>query len=465
MTAFANPGIMEAVRILLISTYELGRQPFGLASPAAWLRAEGHEVALADVSRTSLPAAALEQAGMVAFFLPMHTATRLLPRVVEKVRAVNARAHLCAYGLYAPLNRDMLQSAGVATIIGGEFEQPLVELARRLSLGGEDTGSDRPAAFEPPLVSLARQQFLTPDRTGLPPLEAYARISVNGGMRRVGYTEASRGCKHLCRHCPVVPVYRGQFRIVQRDVVLEDIRAQVAAGAEHITFGDPDFLNGPGHAMPLVESLHRKWPALTYDVTIKVEHLLEHHGLLPKLKATGCVLVTTAVESFDDAILEKLAKGHTRAGFREALRLTRSIGLPLSPTFIPFTPWTTRDSYRGFLRVLGELDLIEQTAPIQLAIRLLIPKGSLLLELPDIRRIAGGFDARALCYPWRNPDARLDQMQASILELIRREEQRGASRWQIFRQIWELAECEPRPWDAPRVARAAIPYLTEPWYC
>jgi radical SAM superfamily enzyme YgiQ (UPF0313 family) len=247
--------------------------------------------------------------------------------------------------------------------------------------------------------------------------------------------------------------------------VLEDIRAQVAAGAEHITFGDPDFLNGPGHAMPLVETLHREWPELTYDATIKVEHLLEHRGLLPKLKATGCVLVTSAVESFDDAILEKLAKGHTHAGFREALRLTRSIGLPLSPTFIPFTPWTTRDSYSLFLRELAEVDLIEQTAPIQLAIRLLIPKGSLLLELPEIRRIAGGFDARALCYPWRNHDARLDDMQVSILELIRREEQRGAPRWQTFRKIWELADCEPRPWEAPRVARAAIPYLTEPWYC
>jgi radical SAM superfamily enzyme YgiQ (UPF0313 family) len=452
---------MEAVRILLISTYELGRQPFGLASPAAWLRAEGHEVALADVSRTPLPAATGD-AELIAFFLPMHTATRLLPRVVEKVRAVNPRAHLCAYGLYAPLNQEMLRRAGVATIVGGEFEEPLVELARRLSSGVDD----RPApACEQPLVSLARQRFLTPDRRGLPPLEAYAHLAVNGSVRRTGYTEASRGCKHLCRHCPVVPVYHGRFRIVQRDVVLEDIRAQVAAGAEHMTFGDPDFLNGPGHAMPLVESLHRQWPALTYDVTIKVEHLLEHRGLLADLKKTGCVLVTTAVESFDDYVLEKLAKRHTSSGFRDALSLTRSIGLPLSPTFIPFTPWTTMDSYRSFLRELVELDLVEQTPPVQLAIRLLIPEGSLLLELPEIRRIAGSFDARALCYPWRNPDARLDDAHASVLELVRREEQRGAPRLEIFRRIWDLEECGSWPREASRVARAAIPYLTEPWYC
>ena len=329
---------MRGVRVLLISTYELGRQPFGLASPAAWLRAEGHEVTLADLSCGQLPAPALEQASLVAFFLPMHTATRLALAVVDKVRAANPGAHLCGYGLYAPLNAERLRSAGFATVIGGEFEQPLVDLARRLESGAPGVGQLR--AFS----HLKRQKFQVPDRAGLPPLASYAQLVVNGSTRRVGYTEASRGCKHECRHCPVVPVYRGVFRIVQPEVVLEDIRRQVAAGAEHITFGDPDFLNGPGHTLPLVETLHREWPVVTYDVTAKVEHLLKHRNLLARLKATGCLFVTSAVESFDDAVLDKLAKGHTRAGFLEALALTREAGLLLAPTFIPFTPWTTVDS-------------------------------------------------------------------------------------------------------------------------
>ncbi len=170
---------------------------------------------------------------------------------------------------------------------------------------------------EEPAISLGRQRFIAPDRAGLPPLGGLcAAWRSNGATRRVGYTEASRGCKHLCRHCPVVPVYQGVFRIVQRDVVLADIRQQVAAGAQHITFGDPDFFNGPGHAMPIVEALHREWPDLTYDVTIKVEHLLKHRDLLPVLRRTGCLFVTTAVESLDDAVLATLAKGHTRADFR-----------------------------------------------------------------------------------------------------------------------------------------------------
>jgi len=443
------------VRILLVSTYEMGRQPFGLASPAAWLRAEGHEVTQADLSCSPMPKTAAESADLIAFFLPMHTATRLFLRLVDRVRAVNPKARLAAYGLYAPLNERLLRGAGVTTVLGGEFETGLRDLARELS---------RNAAPPTGQVATGRQQFLVPDRSGLPPLGAYAQLVVPDGTRRVGYTEASRGCKHLCRHCPVVPVYRGLFRVVQREVVLEDVRRQVAAGAEHITFGDPDFFNGPGHAAPIVEALHREWPWLTYDVTIKVEHLLRHREMLPVLRQTGCAFVTTAVESFENEVLDRLAKGHTQADFLEALALTRRLGLPLAPTFIPFTPWTTRESYRRFLRILVDLGLATQVAPIQTAIRLLIPEGSLLLELPEVRGMVGLFDAKALSYPWRNADPWVDRLCGSIQQAIKRGEKRRMSRAVLFREIWNLAGSGEFP-DVPLADRATIPYLTEPWYC
>ena len=448
--------------MLLVSTYEMGRQPFGLASPAAWLRAAGHDVTQADVSVTPMPGRAVENAGLIAFFLPMHTATKLFLRLVDRIRAVNPRAHLCAYGLYAPLNERLLRGAGVGTVLGGEFESGLCDLARRLS-GEPPTSSAAPAA-QLPVISTGRQQFLVPDRRGLPPLGAYAQLVVKDGTRRVGYTEASRGCKHLCRHCPVVPVYRGLFRVVQPDIVLEDIRRQVAAGAAHITFGDPDFFNGPGHAIPIVEAVHAEWPWLSYDVTIKVEHLLKHRDLLPTLKRTNCAFVTSAIESLDDTVLARLDKGHTRADFLESVALMRAIGLAIAPTFIPFHPWTTMESYRAFLRTLVELDLHTQITPIQLAIRLLIPEGSLLLELPEIRSLVGLFDPRALYYPWRNVDPTPDALCSRIQEMIKREEKRRTPRAEIFRQIWDLAQVGEFP-DLPLASRATIPYLTEPWYC
>ncbi|HEV2388077.1 MAG TPA: CUAEP/CCAEP-tail radical SAM protein [Candidatus Acidoferrales bacterium] len=454
------------MKIVLISTYELGRQPFGLASPAAWLRARGHAVDCLDLSRESLDEARIGEAGLVAFYVPMHTATRLAVEWIEPVRRLNPRAALCFYGLYAPVNEAWLRDLGVAAILGGEFEEGLARLADRLAAGASANG-----AQPEPVISLERQQFLLPDRSGLVPLGRYARLVVADGSERIaGYTEASRGCKHRCRHCPVVPVYNGVFRVVQPEVVLEDIRRQVAAGAQHITFGDPDFFNGPRHALGIVRELHRRFPALTYDVTIKVEHLLARRGDLAALEATGCLFVTTAVESVDDAVLALLEKSHTRADFFELVPRFREAGLALHPTFVPFTPWTTLAGYADLIETLRSLDLVENVAPVQLAIRLLVPAGSRLLELDDVRRIAEPFDRASLAHPWRHPDERVDALQQEIEALVKRCHLEGTSRVETFGRIERVArQAAGLPpvsdWRGGTIARAAIPFLTEPWYC
>jgi radical SAM superfamily enzyme YgiQ (UPF0313 family) len=444
------------MNVVLISTYELGRQPFGLASPVAWLRDAGHRATPLDLSRQPLDEAAVRAAHLVCFYLPMHTATRLALPVIARVRALNPAAQLCAYGLYAPLNAGRLRAAGVTTMLGGEFEAELLKLAQ---------DENRRSEF----VSLERLKFRTPDRAGLPQLADYARLRLpDGSLRTVGYTEASRGCKHLCRHCPVVPVYNGVFRVVPRAVVLADVYAQVQAGAEHITFGDPDFFNGPAHALEIVRALHREFPRLTYDATIKIEHLLRHAELVPELRATGCAFVTSAVESLDDAVLTRLDKGHTRADFLRAVDLMCAAELPLSPTFIPFTPWTSLASYADLLRTLAELGLVEHVAPVQLAIRLLVPEGSRLLELEEMRALVGDFDGERLVYPWRHPDPRVDELQQQVEAVVALVAKHDVPRAQVFAAVCRLVqELAPQAaWEAaPLPARATIPYLTEPWYC
>ena len=463
------------MNVVLISTYELGRQPFGLASPAAWLRRRGATVACLDLSREPFREDIIRAADLVAFYVPMHTATRLAAQLIEPVRAANPRAHLCFYGLYAPVNEPYLRSLGAQTILGGEFEEGLVHLFERLS------APENSEAQAEPVVSVARQQFLVPDRAGLPPLKQYAHLIMPDGQHRtVGYTEASRGCKHLCRHCPIVPVYNGAFRVVQRDVVLEDIRRQVAAGAQHITFGDPDFFNGVGHGLAIVEALHSEHPHLTYDVTIKIEHLLKHSVRLRTLRETRCLFVTSAVESVDDAILARLDKGHTRADFLAVVELFRECGLVLHPTFVPFTPWTTLPAYLELLALLSEHGLVQNVAPIQLGIRLLVPAGSRLLELSDVRALVEPFDASALVYPWRHPDQRVDALCDEVQDLVRVGDKLGRTREQHFARIWQAASAALRDVGQPAhallyeealppqpvlVARAAIPYLNEPWYC
>ena len=454
------------MKILLISTYELGRQPFGLASPAAWLRKRGHEVSCLDLSRQPLSEQGVLEAGLIAFYVPMHTATRLTVELLEPIRRSNPRAHLCAYGLYASLAAETLTAHGVESLFGGEFEQALVDLAEHLS-GLSAFPQIHPLDSN---VSLARLRFVTPDRSDLPALKNYAHLVMPEGEHRLaGYTEASRGCKHLCRHCPIVPVYDGVFRIVDREVVLADIRQQVKAGAQHITFGDPDFFNGVGHAVPIVEALHREFPGLSYDVTIKVEHLRKNPELMKTLRDTGCLFIVSAVESLDDGILEKLQKGHTREDFFEVVEKCRQVGIALQPTFVPFTPWTTFENYLDLLEQLRRLELIGAIAPIQLAIRLLVMAGSRLLDIEELRTGIGPFDAKALIYPWEHSVPAIDRLCEELQDIVAAEEKSKQGRAAIFEKIWRTANrAADRGIEEEHLVVAAVkgvPYLNEPWYC
>jgi radical SAM superfamily enzyme YgiQ (UPF0313 family) len=459
------------MRALLLSTYEMGRQPFGLASPAAWLRAAGWSVDCVDLAKERLRDETVQHADLIGFYLPMHTATRLAEPVLLKTRALNRSARLCAFGLYAPLNAKWLRSLGVDEVLGGEFEEGLTAIAIRCSAGlqararadlkGRTTSDATPDG-------IPRLKFLVPDRRGLPALDRYAMLQHADGARTlVGYTEASRGCRHLCRHCPIVPVYAGQFRVVQPDVVLADVASQVAAGAGHITFGDPDFFNGPTHATRVVDGLHAAHPNVTYDVTIKIEHLLRHRDLLPRLRDTGCLFITSAVESIDDRVLACLDKGHTRRDFIEAVALCRETRVTLVPTFVAFHPWMTLDDYVELLDTIEQLDLVEHVAPIQLAIRLLIPSGSRLLELADVQSLVGPFDPATLTYRWSHPDRRVDRLQRDVSALVgvKLTEDRRAMFDAISALAHERAGRAPTQRTSPARVRATVPYLNEPWYC
>jgi len=493
------------MNVVLISTYELGHQPFGLTSAAAWLKRAGAKVTCQDAAVQHLDKDELAEADLIGFYVPMHTAMRIAAQFIPTIKALNPRAHVVCFGLYAPMNEAYLRKLGVNTILGGEFEEGLVALYRcvEASLRSVPVGlrgalpSDE--AISPiekeiaspttlaipqrrfavtgqpePIIFLARQDFILPDRHTLPHLSKYAHlIRVDGQCPRVGgYTEASRGCKHHCRHCPVVPVYGGQFRIVPNEIVIEDIEQQVESGAGHITFGDPDFFNGPGHVIPIVEKVHQLWPHLTYDVTIKIEHLLKYQRWLPLLRDTGCAFVTSAVESIDAGVLEIFAKGHTRDDFLKVAALFKEVGLVLQPTFVTFNPWTTLSGYLDLMQTIAQLDLAENVAPIQWGVRLLIPAGSLLLDRAEVRSVVGEFDEAALAYRWAHLDPHVDQLCEDVLAIVKDGQDHEQTRSEIFERVWRAANSAAVACEAageqralPVYSRQPVPRLSENWFC
>jgi len=449
------------MRIALLSCYELGHQPQGLAMPLAFLERAGHRPMAQDLAVEPLDEQLIRTAEFVGISVPMHTALRLGVRAAARVRELNPSVYLCFFGLYAPLNAAYLRASGADAVLGGEHEAELVALIDRLASGTRDGTT--------PAVTLAKLAFPQPRRDGLPVLDRYAKLIRDGRQHLAGYTETSRGCLHMCRHCPIPPVYGGRFFVVNAETVLADVAAQVELGAAHVTFGDPDFFNGPKHGMAIVRELHRRWPALTFDVTIKISHLLAHRALLGELAALGCAFVVSAVESLDDGVLSRLDKGHTRADFEQALDLARRARLVLRPTFVPFTPWTTLDQIADLVDFLAGEDLVGCVDPVQLSIRLLVPPGSLLLG-PDTRHAFGELDSAALSYRWTHPDPRVDRLQQEIAEIAGAAADAGLDPAVVFARIRQLVHVTCGRHGVHTVATARPPgppppRLSESWFC
>lgn len=467
--------------ILLVACYELGHQPLTLAAPLGALREAGFAPVARDTSRDELSDDELRAARLIAISTPMHTALRLGLQVAARARALNSAATIIFYGLYAALNAEMLLREVADAVIGAEYQQPLLALAQSLDSGARLGALEIPgvATCQTPMPrrSLAaippgaKAGSLTPPaRDTLPALDRYARLVRGDSLILAGYVETTRGCMHTCLHCPITPVYGGHFFINPRGAVLDDIRRQVEAGAGHITFGDPDFFNGPGHSMAIARALHEEFPDVTFDATIKVEHLIERPALARELGQLGCAFVVSAVESLSPTVLGRLEKGHTRADVERALAILDEGGTPMRLTFVAFTPWTSAADYLEVLDFIAEHDLIEHVDPIQYAIRLLVPPGSALLDMPDAGDWFGALDEATLSHVWSHPDPRMDALQAEVSALVERAAATSEPARETFAAIYALAAgrlgATPRslPDAGSRPARP-IPHLTEAWFC
>ena len=470
------------MRLLLVSTYELGHQPLHLAAPAAALRSAGHEVRTLDTSVEPWTREPVDWADAVAFSVPMHTAMRLALRAAAAVRAARPELPLCLYGLYATVSRDVtLGPDGLADhAIAGEYEQELIAWADTLDgslpRSTAHIAVERDSEPSNAVIDLGRNRPAgVPARGSLPPLERYAHLAIGGEERPVGYVEASHGCLHRCGHCPIPVVYDGRIRIVPEDVVLADIEGLVAAGARHITFGDPDFLNGPQHSRRIVAALHGRWPELTFDCTVKVEHILRHPDIWPEFAAAGCLFVVSAFETVNDETLDRLDKGHTTADAAAAVELLRSHGIEIRPSFLPFTPWTTLDEVADIVDFVAAFDLVPNVDPVQFTIRLLVPQGSLLETVLAAEGRLGSYDGERLTWTWAAADSAVDELQVRLAAIVEGAQTAGEPIEQIYGRVraavHSAAGRHPNGAAAAPVLSYATstsegrPRLTEPWFC
>jgi hypothetical protein len=183
------------------------------------------------------------------------------------------------------------------------------------------------------------------------------------------------------------------------------------------------------------------------------------------------LFVISAVESFSDVVLKHLAKGHTRADALEAFKVVREAGIVLRPSLVAFTPWTTLDEYIELFDIVGHEGLIDAVDPIQYAIRLLVPPGSLLERDPAIAPYLGKLDAPSFTYRWTHPDPRMDRLYRDANRVVGDAAEQEEDAAVTFAHLRELAQAaregrEPKPVAiSPDPNRTRPPRLTEPWFC
>ena len=281
------------MRALLISTYDLGRQPFGLASPAAWLRARrlGRRVRRrreGEACRRD----ALDGADLIAFHLPMHTATRLAAPVIAQCAGVNP---VGAPVRVRPVRAAQRRLAAVARCRrrvrrgvrrGSRAHRDVTDCGARGRVAASCVSTAASPARSAVTRSAPAHSFPRARSHRAAAAAKYATLQMPDGepaARRLHGSEP--------RVPASVPALSGRAdlqRPVPRRAAATSCwptsprRSPPAPSTSRSAI--PDFFNGPTHAMRIVEALHAAHPAVTYDVTIKVEHLLQHRDLLPRLR-------------------------------------------------------------------------------------------------------------------------------------------------------------------------------------
>lgn len=452
------------MHVLVLSLYDLGRPPIEAFAIAEHVRrSAGNDptwsAEVVDVSVENWPTERVSAADVVVLSVPMHTASRMAVEASARIRSEGSGAVIVGLGLYAHLAGSALDNAVTASFGPNElnaFARWLTQQKTTESLALPFPGS--------PSVAPA-MSFVSLDR--------YSQLAVGDDRRIAGALYASTGCLHRCTHCPVPVAFNGRIRLPAIDSVLADADAQIAAGALHMSFADPDFLNAPSHARRVIRALRERHPSVTFDCTVKVEHILRHSTVWPELAAAGCLFVVSALESVDNEVLKILDKGHTAAEGEQAVHVLRSAGIEIRPSLLPFTPWTTIRGIAELFAFAERCDLLDSIDPVQYSIRLLVPQGSLLATHPALLPYRGDYDDAAMTYRWTAADAAVDALQIHLAAIA----DAGATQDQPPRQTYARMRSAVADALGPREAQTvfterirfgsteARPRMTEPWFC
>ncbi len=443
--------------IIYVATYDLGHQPqFG--AELLGIDTEG-QVSVVDAQKVEREEVItkIHSASAVILSAPMYTGASIARDLLTECAIDLQTKKTVVVGLYAMVLKDALLSAPIPglDIDGIVFSETLDASGALELLETGEVLTRKRAAKRPYLIQ----------RRDLVPLASYRTVSYQGQDKTSGYLETTVGCRHRCRHCPVVPIWDGRIAINDAPAVLQDAKNQIAAGAAHLSFGDPDFLNAPRHTLGILKEIHRHDPTVTFDFTTKISEIVAHPDIWGELYEQGLIFVISAVESLNPRVLERLDKQHNASDVAAARDFLFGAHIGLHPTFCPFTPWSEPEDLVDIASFVVSSRLTNVVEPVQLSIELLTPPNSLLLK---DREFFGPYDAQRMGFPPIYADDNLSTLQQVLSEVAAK----GATANEdysrtIASQIEHIENISGRSVPFFDIS-APVPdpaTVSEPWFC
>ena len=428
------------MKILLLSFYDLGKQPKIISELYEKLDNGSNQIDIVDYSIEEKDLT-LDNYDVLGIYASMHTASVLAEQYLRDRKLPNK---LFVFGLYANVFSEMFSDfQSIHSFDSDELESLLqVQLNPNYSF-----------------------KHTVPDRTILPSITDYSHIVDGSNNLIAGSVETTYGCKHECTHCPVPIEFKGIFKTFGTEKIITDVTNQVEEGAKHISFNDPDFFNGPKHALKILQLLNEKHPSITYDSTIKVEHILKYPDYFQELKNLNMLFVISAFETTNDHVLNILQKNHSSNDLNKAVELSLENNIDIRPTWMPFSPWTEQNDLISIIKLIENYKLRETVDPIQLTIKLLIPKNSLILKRPEMEEYLLNYDPASFSYAWKYKFPTIDNIQNELFTYVLQHE--SENEYTQYLGLVDILESHTGETllNPEKYNQRIVPKLSETWFC
>jgi len=428
------------LKILLLSFYDLGKQPKIISELYKKLDNGSNQIDVVDYSIEEKNLT-LDNYDVLGIYASMHTASVLAEQYLRDRKLPNK---LFVFGLYANVFSEMFSNfQSIHSFDSDELESLLeVQLNPNYSF-----------------------KHSVPDRTILPSITDYSHIVDGSNNLIAGSVETTYGCKHECTHCPVPIEFKGMFKTFGTEKIITDVTNQVEEGAKHISFNDPDFFNGPKHALKILQLLNEKHPSITYDSTIKVEHILKYPDYFQELKNLNMLFVISAFETTNDHVLNILQKNHSFNDLNKAVELSLENKIDIRPTWMPFSPWTEQNDLISIIKLIENYKLRETVDPIQLTIKLLVPKNSLILKRPEMKEYLLDYDPSSFSYAWKYKFPNIDNIQNELFTYVLQHE--SENEYTQYLGLVDILESHTNETllNSEKYSQRIVPKLSETWFC